>query len=435
MAEKHLFANISKKALATVLCVLCAASLFSCENVNEQLGIATLPPETQAQTDDGGNTVYTGAYGGLFDSGKIINVEVTMAESDKTAMFSSPETEEYYHADVAVDGVSVENAGFRTRGNVSYVSTTQTDRYSFKIHFGKFTQGATLNGLDELCLNNMAYDPSYIREYLTYMALAELGAPAPLAVFANVTVNGVYSGLYLAVEAVDDSFLERVYGNSDGNLYKAGRDSTMLTADTATFELKNGDDVGMNELKRMINALSDIEKLPTYLDISSVLKYAAVNAVIANEDSYLGEKAQNYYLYSQNGKLTMIPWDFNLAFGTDTSQRKESYAIKTELINSDVKSPYFGVLPTDRPLVSSILANDTYYAEYMGYVQRLSDFLEDLPKECADIKAIISDAVSKDTEAFYGYDMFTNEFNENGENSLLGFIKGRSDALKAQIAQ
>lgn len=422
-----------KRAFTVSLCLICAISIAACSDIEGQLGIATDPPKEAPQTDGEGNTVYTGAYGGLFDGGRILDVRITMAQSDKTSMLARPETEEYYHADATVDGQSVSNVGFRTRGNVSYVSTTDTERYSFKLHFGKFTENGTLNGLDELCLNNMAYDPSYVREYFTYMALAELGAPAPLATFARVYVNDEYAGLYLAVEAVDDSFLERVYGSSEGDLYKADRDSTMLTSDVTSFELKSGNDVPMSKLKNMINLLSDTEKLPEVLDISSVLKYTAVNAVIANEDSYLGEKAQNFYFYGYDGKLRMIPWDFNLAFGTDTSLRKDSYAIKTSLIDASVAQPYFGVEGSARPLVANLLAQDAYYNEYTGYVKELSEFMDGLADECASIKQLIDTAVKEDTTSFYGYDMFVKEFDAVRDDSLMSFINARNGAIKAQL--
>ncbi len=423
-----------KKALATALCVLCASSLFSCGDIEKQLGMATEAPQTEVVTDANGDThvVQKGPYDGLFDSGRVINIAITMTSTDRTAMLASPELEEYYNADVTVDGVECKNVGFRTRGNVSYVSTTAGDRFSYKINFGKYTDG-TLNGLDELCLNNMAYDPSYMREYLTYTALAELGAPAPLATFANVTVNGEFAGLYLAVEAVDDSFLSRIYGNSDGTLYKAGRGSTLASTDLATFEVKSGDDTSMSHLRAMVSALSDMTQLANCLDISGVLKYTAVNAVIANEDSYLGEKAQNFYFYSQNGKLSMIPWDFNLAFGTDTSHRKDEYTVKTELVNADVKNPYFGAFPEERPLVSGILSNAEYFEEYMGYVTKLTEFLEKLPEEVKTVKELISSHVQNDTEAFYAYDLFENEFDDNAENSMMGFVKKRAEALRAQL--
>ena len=424
-----------KKALATALCVLCIASIASCsaEDINKQLGIATNPPITDAVTDDDGNTVYKGAYGGLFDEGKVINIDITMAQSDRSAMLATPENEEYYSADVSVDGVVCKNVGFRTRGNVSFVSTTDNDRYSYKINFGKFTDG-TFEGLDELCLNNMAYDPSYVREYLTYASLAKLGAPSPLATFANVTVNGELAGLYLAVEAVDDSFLMRVFGSCDGTLYKANRDSTMISSDTATFEVKSGDDVSKGQLKAMLSKISDVAALSESLDISSVLKYAAVNAVIANEDSYLGEKAQNFYFYNKNGSFSMIPWDFNLAFGTDTSQRKDTYTIKSALAESDISTPYFGVEANERPLVSNLLENDEYYKEYIGYVTTLAEFFEKLPEDISSVKQLIENHVKNDTEAFYTYELFENEFDEKAENSMMGFVKKRTESIKTQLS-
>ena len=64
---KKKFADTVKRALATALCLLSVMSLAACSDVTSQLGIATDPPPTQAQTNEDGNTVYTGAYGGMFD--------------------------------------------------------------------------------------------------------------------------------------------------------------------------------------------------------------------------------------------------------------------------------------------------------------------------------------------------------------------------------
>ncbi|MBR6535170.1 MAG: CotH kinase family protein, partial [Clostridia bacterium] len=171
------------------------------------------------------------------------------------------------------------------------------------------------------------------------------------------------------------------------------------------------------------------------LDISSVLKYTAVNAVIANEDSYIGERARNYYFYESDGKTKMIPWDFNLAFGTDTSLRKDNYAIKLSLIDADVKAPYFSVEASARPLVSNLLSQSVYYDEYMQYVNKLSEFMDELPDKCNSVKALIDENVKNDTTSFYGYDMFAGEFDEGRANSLMSFIKARSASIKTQLGK
>lgn len=52
---------------------------------------------------------------------------------------------------------------------------------------------------------------------------------APLCSYAYITVNGEEWGLYLAVEGVEESFLERNYGDGSGELYKP--DSVMSMGD------------------------------------------------------------------------------------------------------------------------------------------------------------------------------------------------------------
>lgn len=98
---------------------------------------------------------------------------------------------------------------------------TDSDRYSFRLKFDKYDKKQTLLGLDKMVLNNNFSDPSYIREYLHYEALRSVGVDAPLTVFTNLYINGELYGFYVGVEAIDDSYLERTYGENydDGVLY------------------------------------------------------------------------------------------------------------------------------------------------------------------------------------------------------------------------
>ena len=41
----------------------------------------------------------------------------------------------------------------------------------------------------------------------------------------------------------------------------------------------------------------------------------AVHTFSVNLDSLSGNMAHNYYLYENDGKLNVIPWDYNLSFG------------------------------------------------------------------------------------------------------------------------
>ena len=92
-------------------------------------------------------------------------------------------------------------------------------RYSFKLEFDHYQDGRTYHGLDKLCLNNLIQDNTYMKDYLAYVMMDEFGVSTPLCSYVYITVNGEDWGLYLAVEGVEDSFLERNY-DSEGELYK-----------------------------------------------------------------------------------------------------------------------------------------------------------------------------------------------------------------------
>lgn len=392
------------------------------------------PKETDTQTgEEAPVPAASKAYDGLF--GDIMDISVTVPTADLNVMLKNADDETYYQATVFVNGIKCSTAGIKTRGNTTYVSEADSIRYSFKLKFGKYQKGVKINGLDELCLNNMAYDPSYVREYLAYLAFASLDAAAPLAAFAKVTVNGEYYGLYLAVEGTDDSFLKRAFGDNEGSLYKAKKGAALTEYDASAFSLKNGDDNGLKKISALINALSSGEGIGDVLDVSSVLKYAAVISVLGCEDSYLGPKAENYYLYDADGELTIVPWDLKLSFGTDGSMRKTNYSIKTSLLTASVLEPYFDVLATDRPLVSKLLENEEYLNEYKGYLKEVCDFLSKCETDYLPaLKAKLTEAVESDTKKFYDTDAFVSEF-EDGENSLLGFIKARRENVLSRIGE
>ena len=52
------------------------------------------------------------------------------------------------------------------------------------------------------------------------------------------------------------------------------------------------------------------------VNVEEVLRYFVVHNFVVNGDSYTGSIIHNYYLYEEDGQLSMIPWDYNLAFGT-----------------------------------------------------------------------------------------------------------------------
>ena len=71
--------------------------------------------------------------------------------------------------------------------------------------------------------------------------------------------------------------------------------------------------------ERLIGALKTLstgENLESAVNVDEVLRYFTVQVFVMNWDSYLGPTGHNYFLYEEDGVLQILPWDYNLAFGT-----------------------------------------------------------------------------------------------------------------------
>lgn len=153
----------------------------------------------------------------LFDTSKVHTINIIMDDWDEFT--ANCKSEEYYACTVVIDGETFKNVAIRGKGNTS-LSQVTNDRYSYKIEFDHYTDALTYHGLDKLCLNNIIQDNTYMKDYLCYQMMQQMGVAAPLCSYAYLTVNGEDWGLYLAVEAVEESFLQRNYGSDYGELYK-----------------------------------------------------------------------------------------------------------------------------------------------------------------------------------------------------------------------
>lgn len=159
----------------------------------------------------------------LFDTGEVIRINIVMEEDDWNEMLDNAIAEEYYRCDVEVDGETFYGVGIRPKGNTSLTTIAadpNTNRYSFKLEFDHYVDGQTCFGLDKLVLNNNYADATCMKEALIYDMYQYLGADASLYNYAQISVNGEYWGVYLALEAVEDSFMLRNCGTQDGELYK-----------------------------------------------------------------------------------------------------------------------------------------------------------------------------------------------------------------------
>ena len=206
IAHKHI-TKIIAVVMAVAVCLCLCAVAFSSQ-IAEAMGDAGISMEYETE---------------LFDTSSILTVNILMDEADWNDMLENATAEEYYQCDVEIGGTTFYRVAIRPKGNTSLTSIASdptTDRYSFKLEFDHYVDGQTCFGLDKLILNNNYADATNMKEALIYDMYQYLGADASLYNYAKISVNGEYWGVYLALEAVEDSFMLRNYGAQSGGLYK-----------------------------------------------------------------------------------------------------------------------------------------------------------------------------------------------------------------------
>ncbi len=159
----------------------------------------------------------------LFDTDSILDINIVMDEAKWNEMLQNARQEQYYECDVVINGTTFRQVGIRPKGNTSLssiASDLDNNRYSFKLEFDQFAPGQTCFGLDKLALNNSYADTTNMKEAIIYDMFQFLDADASLYNYAKISVNNEYWGVYLALEAVEDSFMLRNYGMEKGYLYK-----------------------------------------------------------------------------------------------------------------------------------------------------------------------------------------------------------------------
>ncbi len=486
----------------------------------------------------------------LFDTSVVHTIDIVM--DDWEGFIAGCEDEGYVLCDLVIDGEEQPGAAIRAKGNTSLSSVAAygNDRYSFKVEFDHYDSSLSYYGLDKLNLNNIIQDNTYMKDYLCYRLMAAAGAPAPLCSYVWITVNGEDWGLYLAVEAVEESFLLRNYGTDYGELYKpdstemgGGRgngggfdmddfqermengeftapedmelpedmempedmqppDGMTLPEGEATQLPESGEggmemqrpggmrgqggsaqdgtedgaaelpdgadampgggmqggmmgsddvclvytddeyesysnifnnaktDVSSSDKDRLIAALKALGEggdVSDCVDIESVISYFVAHNFVCNFDSYTGTMVHNYYLYEDEGILSMIPWDYNLAFGGFMSGSDAE-----SLINWDIDEPVSGGTIESRPMLAWIFGSEEYtelyheaFAEFIDTLFTSGEF-ERLMEETI---ALISPYVERDPTKFCTYEEFT-----LGAETLTEFCLLRAESISYQLA-
>ncbi|MFC6878050.1 CotH kinase family protein [Flavobacterium myungsuense] len=197
-------------------------------------------------------------------------------------------------------------------------------------------------------LNSLAYDPSLIRDYLSYNLSRQMGNYAPRTAYCEVIINNKYQGLYLLQEKIKadsnrvnilkmtttDNTLPNISG---GYITKAdkttGDDPVAWTMPSYSWppnfihDLPNPAEVTTQQndyIKGQFFSLASTSKAnnssfsngyPSFIDVPSFIDFMISNELASNPDGY---QFSTYFHKERNGKLRAGPiWDFNLTYGND----------------------------------------------------------------------------------------------------------------------
>ncbi len=378
-------------------------------------------------------------YVAFFKEKKVHELNIEIDPAEWNAMVNDPYSKTPRHANITIDGVTMNDAGIHPRGVSSLeFGVIYKTRLPYKIKFDKFVDGGNFLGLDEIALENSACDPSTLRQYVGMEAMRSVGVDAPYVTFFNVYVNGTLHGFYSGIEAVDSSYLERVFDSHKHNLYKSESNSTLTPGMSMdAFEQEKGSDESKSDLKQLIEILDETPlgekgRIEEIIDVDMVLKTLAADAVIHNWDNYAGETCHNFYLYMNDGTFSIIPWDMNETFLQTESGERPGAGSK-----QDILSPITGYLTEeDRPLVQKLMAVDEYYKKYIDYCDQCLDWLQDFSEtELDELQELVSEHYEKDPTRFYKLSSFQKEFDETNRNGIAGFIKERCEYLAVRIPE
>ncbi|AWI24738.1 CotH kinase family protein [Flavobacterium pallidum] len=196
-------------------------------------------------------------------------------------------------------------------------------------------------------LNALAFDPSLIRDYLSYNLSRSMGNYASRTAYCEVVINGDYKGLYILQEKVkaDGNRVDVTKITTSQNTLPNLSGGYITKCDKTTggdpvawtmpnyngwevefiHELPKPQDVTnqqdnyihtyFTDFQSSVNSSNITTGYPSMIDIPSFVDFMLSNELASNADGY---SLSTYFHKDRNAKLRAGPiWDFNLTYGND----------------------------------------------------------------------------------------------------------------------
>lgn len=395
----------------------------------------------------------------LFTLGEISTIELEMLETTWQNIIKKASDKAYYDCSVTINGERFDNVAIRTKraSSLDDVALMKSDRYSFTLKMNKYEKGQDYHGLSKLLLNNNIWDATQMKDAIVYDMCRFIGLPAPLTNYARISLNGKFFGCYLMVEPVDKNFCRRNWPDEVSNIYKPYHNLAYTGermkdyADIADYAKVRGGEASMQRIVAALKSVDEGKDIDEHVDIESVMKYMALQTIVVNFDCMTGHNAQNYYLREADGKISLIPWDYNLALGgypededmegEDLLEQSEELRLPTNagmrskeetsrIVNFPIDTPFSEEL-SQRTFFMKLLANENCKARYYHYLTILcNEYIKggEFAKTLSIIENKIGELAGTEANAFY-----TNEQFHKAKRTLCLVLERRAESVLGQI--
>lgn len=371
------------------------------------------------------------AQSNFYELGNIQKIEIFFSQSNWDFQLDTAKAgaDDYILSDsVKINGLLLDSIGVKYKGNSSYNATSLKN--PLHIELDRF-KDHDYQGYKDIKLSNEYSDPSMIREVLGYKILRNY-MHAPQSNFAQVYINGSYTGLYTNDEHIGKSFCSEHFGSNSNTFVKC---NPIITPGPTTksnlkyispgdssnyfnfYEMKSN--YGWNSLVALSDTVTNHQSsIGNNVDMDRAIWMLAFNNVLINLDSYSGVFCQNYYLYKdQTQHFNPIIWDLNMAFGAFPFLGSGTSSFGT-LSNTQMQQLPFNVHATDPnwPLITAVFNNSSYKKMYVAHMKTICDefFSNGLYiTEAQQLQALIDTAVLSDANNFFTYFDFQNGLTAN----------------------
>ena len=357
----------------------------------------------------------------FYDINTIQTIQITFSQSNWDYMLDTATTgrDGYIMAQsVSINGTVFDSVGVKYKGNSSYNANQIKNPFHIELDTYK---NQSYQGYTDIKLSNIAKDPSFLREVLSYKIVRQY-MDAPLSNYAVVYVNGTQIGLYSSSESISKKFVDAHFYSSNNAFFKcnpvggAGPGATnkpnlvYLGADSSLYALsyEMNSTTGWNDLVALCDTLkNNTTNIAKVLDVDRALWMMAFDNTFVNLDSYIGAFAQNYYLYQDNyNRFNPVIWDLNECFGTFSNTGTST------LTSTSAKQQLTHLLhqnDANWPLVQKLLAIPMYKRMYVAHMKTILD--ENITNnsyytEAQALQSVINTAVQNDPNKFFTYTQF-----------------------------